>query len=88
MLILTFKCLKNICPDYLCNKFNFVHDNHDHVTRNHSSNTLTIPKFSSNSGKRTFVVRAGYLWNTVSPTIRSDFYDMSIGQFKSRVIYP
>ena len=49
MLILTFKCMKSMCPDYLCNMFNFVHDNHDHVTRSHTSNTLIVPKYNSNT---------------------------------------
>ena len=86
MLLLTFKCLTNVCPDYLCNQFNFVHNNHDHLTRSHATNTLTVPKFNSNSGKRTFIVRAANLWNNLSPSIRTELYNMSITQFKSSVI--
>ena len=31
---------------------------HNHITRSHTSNTLIEPKCNSNSGKRTFLVRA------------------------------
>ena len=42
---------------------------HMHVTRNHTTNTLILPKFNTNSGRQTFHARAGYLWNSV-PTSR------------------
>ena len=45
LLILVFKCLKNLSPAYLSSQFNFIHDYHNYVTRNHSSNTLVVPKF-------------------------------------------
>jgi len=86
MLTLIFKCLKNMCPDYLCNQFNFVHNNHDHITRSHTTNTLIVPKFNSNSGKRTFLVRAANLWNKLLPPIRAELYNMSMYQFKSNVL--
>ena len=33
MLILIYKCLENMCPDYLCNQFNFVHKVHNHINK-------------------------------------------------------
>ena len=69
MLILTFKCLKEMCLGYLCNQFNFVHNIHNYITRSHTSNTLIVPKCNSNSGKRTYLVRAANLWNNVPPSI-------------------
>ena len=33
MLILTYNCLENMCPDYLCNQFNFVHKVHNHINK-------------------------------------------------------
>ncbi len=75
-----------MCPDYLCDMFNFVHDNHNHVTRSHTSNTLIVPKYNSNSGKRTFIVRAAYLWNSLSASIRVELHNMSLYQFKTNVI--
>ena len=69
MLILTFKCIKYWCPNYLCNQFSFVHDSHDHLTRSHTSNTLNVSKCNSNSGKRTFGVRAATLWNNLPASL-------------------
>jgi hypothetical protein len=85
MLIIVFKCLRNISPIYLSSQFSFVHNSHTHSTRNHTSNTLTIPKLNSNSGMRTFHARAGHLWNSVPPTIRIELDNMSLSQFKSYV---
>ena len=86
MLILTFKCLKNMCPDYLCNQFNFVQNVHNHITRSHTSNTLIVPKCNSNSGKRTFLVRAANLWNNVPPSIRTELDNLTLYYFKTNVI--
>ena len=85
ILIILFKCLKDISPTYLSSNFEFVHNYHNHTTRNHSSNTLIIPKINSNSGMRTFLFRSGHLWNNLSPSIRIDLENMSLGQFKSYI---
>jgi len=85
LLLLVFKCLKNLCPSYLCSQFDFVHNGHTHITRNHCSNTLLIPKFRSNSGMRTFHVRAAYAWNSLSPDTRTEYDNMSVSLFKSKV---
>ncbi len=84
LLLIVFKCLKNLSPPYLSSQFEFVHNSHTHVTRNHSSNTLIVPKFRSNSGLRTFHVRAAYAWNNLSPEIRTDMDNLSINQFKAK----
>ena len=85
ILIILFKCLKDISPTYLSSNFEFVHNYHNHTTRNHSSNTLIIPKINSNSGMRTFLFRSGHLWNNLSPFICIDLENMSLGQFKSYI---
>ena len=50
LLLIVYKCLRNVSPSYLSMQFEFVHNNHSHVTRNHTSNTLVVPKFKSLSG--------------------------------------
>ena len=75
-----------MCPDYLCNQFNFVHNIHNHITRSHTSNTLIVPKCNSNSGKRTFLVRASNLWNNVPPSIRTELDNLTLFHFKTNVI--
>ena len=42
-------------------------------------------KFNTNSGRRTFHARAGYLWNSIPTSIRTELYNMSLGQFKSNI---
>ena len=86
MLIITFKHFKiNISPQYLSSQFDFVHNNHTYTTRNHTSNTIMIPKCNSNSGLRIFHVRAGHIWNNISATICFELNNMSPSQFKSYI---
>ena len=85
LLMTVFKCLKNEYPSYLSSQFDFVHDNHNHITRNHTSNTLIVPKFKSNSGQRTFHVRAAYAWNSLPPTVRTQMENMTLGQFQAKI---
>ena len=87
ILVLLFKCLTGKAPDYLCSKFTFTHSTHDHSTRGNSSNSLVVPHAKSNSGLRTFHVRAANLWNTtVNIHTRSNFDSMSLSQFKSIIL--
>ena len=85
LVLLVFKCLRNISPSYLCEQFDFVHNNHHHLTRNHTSNTLVVPKFKLNAGKRTFHVRAAYAWNNLRTNVIMNFDKMSMQQFKHKI---
>lgn len=86
LLLLVFKCLRNLSPSYLSSQFEYVHNTHTYITRNHSNNTLIVPKYKSNSGLRTFNVRGAYAWNCVSPTLRAEMETLSISQFKARAM--
>ena len=44
-LLIVFKCLKNMGPSYLSSQFKIVYDYHSYKTRNHTTNTLIVPKF-------------------------------------------
>ena len=62
-------------PSYLSSQFEFVHDYHSYKTRNHTTNTLVVPKFNSNAGLHTFHVRAvwaAHAWNNLSPIVRTE----------------
>ena len=85
LLLIVFKCLKNMGPSYLSSKFEFVHDYHSYKTRNHTTNTLVVPKFNSNAGLRTFHVRAAHAWNNVSPIVRTELDSKPTSQFKSKI---
>ena len=82
---IVFKCLKNIGPSYLSSQFEFVHDYHSYRRRNHTTNTLVVPKCNSNAGLRTFHVRAAHAWNNLSPTVRTELDSITTSQFKSKI---
>ena len=84
MFIIAFKYLK-CSPPYLSSQFAFVHNDHMHVTIETTQPILIIPKFNTNSGRRTFHARAGYLWNSVPTSIRSELNDISLRQFKLHI---
>lgn len=86
LLVLLFKCLKNLSPCYLSSQFNFVYMNHNYSTRHSVWNSLTVPKCNSNSGQRTFHVRAANAWNGISPQIRSQLGNLSVRQFKNQLM--
>ena len=51
-------------------------------SRNHSSNTLSIPSWNITAGKRTFQYRAATNWNKLPVSVRSNVSDMSLNEFK------
>ena len=83
LLVLVFKCLRNLSPTYLSSQFTFV--NHAYSTRTSTTNSLVVPRCNSNSGQRTFHVRAANSWNNISPKIRSELFNISLGQFKAKL---
>ena len=84
-LLIVFKCLKNMGPSYLHSQFEYVHDNHSYKTRNHTSNTLVVPKFNSNAGLSTSHVREAHAWNNLSPIVRTESDSITTSQFKSKI---
>ena len=82
LLVVTFKCLKEIAPVYMSSHVTFTHSTHNRFTRNHSSNTFFIPSWNITAGKRTFQYRAATNWNKLPVSVRSNFSDMSLNEFK------
>ena len=65
--------------------FSFTNSTHDHDTRGTSSNSLVVPQFKNNSGKRLFQARAANLWNSsVDVDTRINYISLSLSEFKSR----
>ena len=83
LLVVTFKCLKEMAPVYMSSYFTFTHSAHERTTRSRCSNTLIVPLWIINAGKRTFQYRAATLWNRLPVAVRSKFTDMSLNEFKS-----
>ena len=59
--ILAFKCVKGLAPSYLADKFATCSIVHSVNTRN----KLSIPRYKSAAGQRTFFYRAVTLWNSL-----------------------
>ena len=85
LLLLIFKCLIHEAPSYLSSQFTFTSSVHSHNTRNQSSNSLVIPSFNVNAGKRTFLYRAGKTWNSLPCQFRSRAMSMTSNSFKTNI---
>jgi len=83
MLVLIFKCIKGIAPDYLSSQFNFMHNMHSKGTRSQTNFALYEPSWNINAGKRTFQSRAAKTWNSLPADIRCNYESMSLTQFKN-----
>lgn len=73
-----FKCLMNLAPSYLTSNFMYTSSMHSYCTRYQESASLTIPKYDSCSGLRTFHYRAVKLWNSIPSDIRINIHSTSI----------
>jgi len=85
LLILTFKCLKHISPEYLSSNFTFVHSMHTKCTRSQSQNSLVVPIWKTSSGKRTFLYRGSVAWNKLPSDTRQYFESMTLTEFKNAI---
>ena len=65
--VLTYKCLNNLTPDYLCNKFEKRSSIHNRKTRTH--NSLQMPLFKTAGGQRSFAYRAVHVWNNLDKNL-------------------
>ncbi|CAB4039973.1 Hypothetical predicted protein [Paramuricea clavata] len=65
---LTYKCVNNLAPDYLCNKLIKRSSIHDRRTRTHDS--LQIPLFKTAAGQRSFTYRAAHIWNNLDKNLK------------------
>ena len=74
-LVLTYKCVKNLAPEYLCKKFQKCP--HDRATRNRD--LFQIPRFKTSTGQRTFSYRAVKLWNNLDKDVKDS---KSLNSFK------
>ena len=83
LLVMTFKCLKEIAPDYISSYFTFTRSTHNKNTRSQVTNILITPPWNIIAGKQSFHYRAASLWNRLPVSICSNALDMSLNKFKS-----
>jgi hypothetical protein len=66
--IMTYKCLNEMAPPYLCSKFRNRASIHGRLTRNRD--LLQIPLYRTASGQRTFTYRAVKIWNELDARLK------------------
>ena len=86
LLIILYKCLTDDAPSYLCSQFNYVQSLHSHGTRSQTFNSLNVPSWNINPGKRTFHYRACQTWNQLPADIRKNALSMSLHSFKACIM--
>ena len=79
-IVQTYKCMNDLSPPYLSEKFYLRDTIHNYSTR--SSKDLEIPKSNTNYGQKTFHYRATKHWNSLPDSIKSL---RNIKHFKSEV---
>ena len=78
---MTFKCIHNLVPDYLIDKFILRSQIATRNTR--QSNDLNIPLCRLATGQRSFAYRGAKIWNELSDDLRSL---TSVKAFKGHLI--
>jgi hypothetical protein len=67
--IMTFKCVNDLAPPYLCGKLNKRQQISGRITR--QSNDFQIPKCRTATGQKSFEYRSQVsIWNSLSPTAK------------------
>ena len=67
--IMMYKCINKLAPDYSAKKF--VQRSHIHNRNTRSRNQLDIPRCRISTGQRSFVYRGTQLWNSLSYDVRT-----------------
>ena len=79
--VMTFKCIHNLVPEYLSNKFNFGFQIATRITR--QSNDLNIPRCRLATGHRSFAYRGAKLRNDLSDILKRS---TNVNSFKRHLI--
>ena len=65
---LTYECVNNLAPDYLCNKLIKRSSIQDCRTR--TRNSLQIPLFNTATGQQSFAYRAVHIWSNLDKNLK------------------
>ena len=80
--VMTFKCVNNLAPPYLQDRFSLVKDIHEKNTRSSDSKHIYVERCDGKMEALSFKQRATTIWNSLPPTLTSL---ESIVQFKSEI---
>ncbi|CAB3993932.1 Hypothetical predicted protein [Paramuricea clavata] len=78
--VMTFKCMNNLAPKYLCDMFEKRSCIHNRSTRN--CNSIQIPLFKTAAGQRSFAFRGASIWNNLDTELKKC---TSLKTFKSQL---
>ena len=67
-LVMVYKCLKNLTPDYLHGRFQYRAKTNQRVAR--QNNDLTLLRYRLATGRKTFTYRGAKLYNTIAKGIK------------------
>ena len=67
--IMTYKCMNNSLPDYLCEKFTLRSEISGRMTR--QNNKLHKPLYRTSTAQKSFLFRASTLWNDLNELLKS-----------------
>ncbi len=67
--VMTFKCMKKLVPDYLCQKFVTRSAMSNRVTR--QSKQLHKPLYRTSKAQKSFLYRASTIWNDLDDSLKS-----------------
>ena len=66
--VMMYKCVHDLAPLYLCNKFSKRSDLHERYTRNRE--LFQIPMYNTTIGQRTFNYRGAKIWNSLDNDLK------------------
>ena len=83
--LLMFKCLNNMAPQYLTDRFSYIRDKHNANTRQAATNLLALPPsmngYDTDYFKSSFSYNGVQIWNELSTIIRCS---PNVQSFKNR----
>ena len=68
-IVMAYKCVNRLAPDYLVDKFIKRSDVHDRSTRKHD--LLDIPLYKTATGQRAFNYRGVKIWNDLDDRLKN-----------------
>ena len=80
--IMVYKCFSNTAPSYLIEKIVTLNDVHTYQTRGASTCKLLLPRFRTETGQRSFAMRAARAWNSLPDEVRCS---TNMNNFKSQL---
>ena len=80
--VLMYKCLINLAPNYLSDNINMLHEVNPYATRATATMDIKIPTYRTDKYKQSFNYNGAKTWNALPNHIK---FSSSLQQFKSNL---